>query len=316
MSRILPIGRLNALAKGKSGKGRTGAKSDEAYMVQFCELSRRGAMDQLVELMKGYWTDKKAYPLHRLYKIMETKWNKSANEEETIERIMLVRDGVFGALGMLSLSLPLDVSGSVIIQKLIKGTDWDDGRRRVRSECAQIVNEMISSKKIADILPSGLERDGFGFLVPDLSEALLKDFKMAEPKMRKGSVSLAGLSRSVLGRRLLRGQMIADTKLPEGDPRLIALREEYDRLLVELVLDQQRAFPQETHQVTFNGKVAEDEMEYMEAARADAKPTGIQAELTEDITSYKESKSKPKKKQKKPANRKKKKGGASRDQKD
>ncbi|MHA2118992.1 MAG: hypothetical protein ACW98J_08730 [Candidatus Thorarchaeota archaeon] len=266
MSRILSIGRLNALAKGKSGKGRTGAKSDEAYMLQFCELSRRGAIGQLVELMKGYWTDKKAYPLHRLYKIIEKKWKKSDNEAETIERIMLVRDGVFGALDMLSLSLPLDISGDAIIHKLIKGTDWDDGRRLVRGECAKIINEMISSKKIADILSSGLERDGFGFLVPDLSEALLKDFKKAEPRARKGSVSLAGLSRSVLGRRLLRDQMIADTKLPEGDSR--------------------------------------------QAARDDAKPTGIQSELTEYITSAKEAKRKPKKKRKKPSKRKKKKGGA------
>ncbi|MHA2072189.1 MAG: hypothetical protein ACW985_10450, partial [Candidatus Thorarchaeota archaeon] len=168
-------------------------------------------MDQLVDLMKGYWTDKKAYPLHRLYKIMEKKWKKSDNEEETLERIMLVRDGVFGALDMLSLSLPLDISADTIIQKLIKGSDWDDGRRRVRSECTKIVNEMISSKEIADILPSGLERDGFGFLVPELSEALLKDFRMAKPRTRKGSVSVAGLSRSVLGRKLLREQMIADT---------------------------------------------------------------------------------------------------------
>jgi hypothetical protein len=267
-------------------------------------------MDKLVELMKGYWTDKKVYPLHRLYKIMEKKWKKSDNEEETIERIMLVRDGVFGALDMLSLSLPLDISGDAIIQKLIKGNDWDDGRRRVRSECAKIVNEMISSRRIADILPSGLERDGFGFLLPDLSEALLKDFKKAEPRVRKGSASLAGLSRSVFGRQLLREQMIAETKLPEGDSRLTALKEAYDKFLVELELDQHRAFPQETHQVTFNGKVAEDEMEYMEAARADAKPTGIQSELTEYITSYKEAKIKPKKKRKRPSKRKKKKGGA------
>jgi hypothetical protein len=260
--------------------------------------------------MKGYWTDKKAYPLHRLYKIMEKKWKKSDNEEETLKRIMLVRDGVFGALDMLSLSLPLDISADTIIQKLIKGSDWDDGRRSVRSECAKIVNEMISSKKIADILPSGLERDGFGFLVPELSEALLKDFRMAKPRTRKGSVSVAGLSRSVLGRKLLREQMIADTKLPEGDPRLTVVRESYDRLLVELETDQQRAFPQETHQVTFNGKVAEDEMEYMEPAAAGAEPAAVQSELTEYITSAKEAKIKPKKKRKKASKRKKKKGGA------
>ncbi len=282
-------------------------------MQQFYELSRRGAMDQLSELMKGYWTDKKEYPLHRLHKIMEKKWKKSENQEEAIEQLMLVRDGVFGALGMLSLSLPLDVNTDTIIQKLIKGADWDDGRRRVRSECAQIISDRISSRKIAHILPSGLERDGFTFLVSELSEALVKDLKMAEPRARKGNVSLARLSRSVLGRRLLKEQMITDTKLPEGDPRLISLKEAYDSLLIELDLEEQMPFPIETHQVTFKGKVAEDEMEYMET-RPSAEPAIVQSELTEYITSHKQVKRKPKKKAKKKpgktAKRKKKKGGS------
>jgi hypothetical protein len=270
-------------------------------------------MVQLSELLKGYWTDKKEYPLHRLFKIIVKKWKKADNEEAATEQLMLVRDGVFAALGMLSLSLPLEISTEAIIQKLIKGTDWDDGRKRVRSECAQIIREMISNRKIAHILSSGLERDGFNFLVPELREALLKDLKMAKPKARKGSVSLAGLSRSVIGRRLLKEQMITDTKLPEGDSRLKPLKEAYAGLLVELESDQQIAFPLETHQVTFKGKVAEDEMEYMEATTG-TQPAGVQSELTEYITSYKEVKRKPKKKAKKKARKtssrkKKKKGG-------
>ncbi|MFW9860731.1 MAG: hypothetical protein ACFFET_00485 [Candidatus Thorarchaeota archaeon] len=277
-------------------------------------MSRRAAIDQLSELMKGYWTDKIEYPLHRLCKIIEKKWKKSGNEEEAIEQLMLVRDGIFGALDMLSLSLPLEVGTDTIIQKLIKGTDWDDGRKRVRSECAQIISGMISARKIAHIIPSGLERDGFTFLLPELREALLKDVKKAELRARKGSVSLVGLSRSVLGRRLLREQMIADTKIPEEDPRLTPLMEAYDKLLVEVELDQQVAFPLETHQVTFNGKVAEDEMEYMDSA-AGAEPASVQSELTEYITSHKEVKRKPKKKagkklKKSSGRKKKKKGGA------
>ncbi len=265
-------------------------------------------MDQLVDLMKGYWSDKKTYPLHRIYKIMEKDWKKSGDEEKALEHLMLVRDGIFGALDMLSLSLPLDLSGATIIQILIKGPDWNEGRRRVRNECAKLVNEMISSRKIADILPSGLQRDGFGFLVPDLTEALLKDFKMAEPKVRKGAASLAGLSRSILGRRLLREQMITDTKLPKSDSRLTSLKDAYDRFLIELELDQKQAFPQETHQVTFKGRVAEDEMEYVENAKDIIPPSGIQSELTEYITSYKEVKREPRKKRKKSSKRKKKGG--------
>ncbi|MFX0053419.1 MAG: hypothetical protein ACFFAD_00705 [Candidatus Hermodarchaeota archaeon] len=276
-------------------------------------MSKRAAVDELSELMKGFWTDRSEYPLHRLCKIIEKKWKKSGNEEEAIEQLMLVRDGVFGALDMLSLSLPLEIGTDKIIQKLIKGRDWDDGRKRVRSECAQIISGMISAREFAHILPSGLEHDGFTFLVPELKEAMLKDVKKAEPKARKGNVSLAALSRSVLGRRLLKEQKITDTKIPEGDPRLTPLKEAYDRLLVELELDHQVAFPLETHQVTFNGKVAEDEMEYM-ASAAGAEPASVQSELTEYITSYKEAKRKPKKKgRKKPrksSGRKKKKGGA------
>ncbi|MHA2141393.1 MAG: hypothetical protein ACXADC_02875 [Candidatus Thorarchaeota archaeon] len=282
--------------------------SDKAYLVQFCELSRRGAMDQLIDLMKGYWTDKKSYPLHRLCKILEKEWKKSDDEMLTSERLLLVRDGVFGALDMLSLSLPLDMSTDTIIQKLIKGTDWIDGRRRVRSECAKIVNDMISSRNIKNLLSSGLQRDGFGFLVPELSEALLKDFKMAKPRVRKGKASLVGLSRSILGRRLLKEQMISDTRLPEKDPRLVALKTAYDSLLVELELDHQRIMPQETRQVIFDGKVAEDEMEYIKKAGDDAQPVGIQSELTEYITSYKEVKRRPRKKRKKSSKRKKKGG--------
>ena len=261
-------------------------------------MSRRAAMGQLSELMKGYWTDKREYPLHRICKIIEKKLKKSRNEEVAIEQLMLVRDGIFGALDMLSLSLPLEISTDTIIQKLIKGTDWDDGRKRVRNECAQIISGMISSKKLAHILPSGLERDGFTFLVPELREALLKDLKMAEPKARKGSVSLARLSRSVLGRRLLKEHMMMDAKIPEGDSRLTALMSAYERLLVELETEQQIEFPSETHQVTFKGKVAEDEMEYMRQATG-VESTGVQSELTEYITSYKEVKRKPKRKAKK-----------------
>ncbi|MFX1270239.1 MAG: hypothetical protein ACFFAX_01055, partial [Promethearchaeota archaeon] len=129
-------------------------------------MSKRAAVDELSELMKGFWTDRSEYPLHRLCKIIEKKWKKSGNEEEAIEQLMLVRDGVFGALDMLSLSLPLEIGTDKIIQKLIKGRDWDDGRKRVRSECAQIISGMISAREFAHILPSGLEHDGFTFLVP------------------------------------------------------------------------------------------------------------------------------------------------------
>ena len=64
--------------------------------------------------------------------------------------------------------------------------------------------------------------------------------------------------------------------------------------------------------VRMNGKVAEDEMEYMVSA-AGAEPASVQSDLTEYIENDKEAKRKPKKKAmrpKKSSSRKKKKGGA------
>ncbi len=272
------------LAKGKSGKRRKSPTPDEAYFKRFCELSRQGSMEQLAELMKGYWVDKKANPLHRIYKIIEKGWQKTKDDDAASEQLMLVRDGVFGALDMLSLSLPLNESTEHIIVQLVKATDWNEGRRAVRSECAKIASRMISQGDISHLHPSALQRDGFGFLVSDLEDALLENLRKAEPQIRKGKANLTHLANSVLGRRILRELMIPDDKLEETDPRFLPLKEAYDRLLVEMELEEYDIFPQDTLQTTLNGRIVEKSLEFPVKSGRNSKKVGIQSDLSEFIS--------------------------------
>jgi len=165
--------------------------SDQAYLDNVCELSRRGSMESLVELMKGYWIDKKDHPWHRLYKILGKDWKKTGDAKATSKKLMLLREGVFGALDILSLSLPFDFSTEQVLQTLTRAKSWNEGRQRVRSTCAKLASEMISSGKVSYLVPSGLQRDGFGFIVPELFKALLEEFRKAEPKVKKGLVNLS-----------------------------------------------------------------------------------------------------------------------------
>jgi hypothetical protein len=238
-------------------------------------------MGPLVELMKGYWQDKKAHPWHRLYRILEKEWDKTNDTAVTSMKLMLLREGVFGALGILSLSLPLDSSTGQILRTLTRAKSWKEGRRKVRGECARLVTEMISSGDVVHLVPSGLRRDGFGFIVPELSEALVEQYRKAEPKARKGQVNLARLSGSVLGRHLLREHMITERKIAEDDPRFQNLSQEYEKLLVEMELDDELVPLRETLQITLNGKVADEIAEVKQYLDEKVEQRGVQVSLDE-----------------------------------
>ena len=274
--------------------------SDQAYLDNVCELSRRGSMESLVELMKGYWIDKKDHPWHRLYKILGKDWKKTGDAKATSKKLMLLREGVFGALDILSLSLPFDFSTEQVLQTLTRAKSWNEGRQRVRSTCAKLASEMISSGKVSYLVPSGLQRDGFGFIVPELFKAFLEEFRKAEPKVKKGLVNLVRLSKSVLGRHLLRTQMITETKLPEDDPRFQKLLQEYQRLLVDMELDEGLVPLQETLQTTLNGRFVEELAEDKDLHEGKATPKGVQSSLTEFL----ENKKPRSKKRKKPVRKK------------
>ncbi|MFW9800157.1 MAG: hypothetical protein ACFFD9_06965 [Candidatus Thorarchaeota archaeon] len=269
-------------------------------------MSRRGSMDAIAELMKGYWKDKKAHPWHRLYKILDSEWKSTQEKDSITDKLMLLREGVFGALGILSFSLPLDTTTERILQVLTRAKSWKEGRRKVRTECAKIVSDMISSRDVAHLIPSGLQRDGFGFLAPDLSEALLEDFRRAEPKPRKGSVSLGRLAKSVLGRRLLEEQMIHEKRIPEKDPRFGSLSQAYSQLLVEMELEEASALPRDTLQITLNGQIVQDIAEARYSRYTRSEQEGVQSSLTDYLeANQKKKKSSPLKKKKPSRGRKK-----------
>jgi hypothetical protein len=258
--------------------------------------------------MKGYWIDKKDHPWHRLYKILEREWKKTEDPLSISKKLMLLRDGVFGALGILSFSLPLDISTAQVLHTLTRAKSWREGRQRVRSKCVKLATEMISSGDVAHLVPSGLQRDGFGFIVDELSEALLEEFRKAEPRVRKGQANLGRLSGSVLGRHVLRKHMITETKMPEDDPRFQKLLQEYQRLLVEMELNDELVPLEETFQITLNGRIAEEVTEGRDYREEKVDAKDVQSSLT-DFLEMENQKKKPesKKNKKKPKSKKRKK---------
>ncbi len=260
-------------------------------------------MESLAELMKGYWIDKKDHPWHRLYNVLGKEWRKTGDAAATSRKLMLLREGVFGALGILSLSLPFDLSTDEVLQTLTRAKSWKDGRQRVRSTCARIASEMISSGEVSYLVPSGLQRDGFGFIVPELSEALVEEFRNAEPKVEKGQANLARLSSAVLGQHLLRDHMITETKMSEDDPRFRKLSQEYQRLLAEMELHDELGPVRETFQITLNGRFVDEITEGEDLHEGKVLPKGVQSSLTEFL-GKKNRKMMPKPKKRKPVGKK------------
>ncbi|UCH05343.1 MAG: hypothetical protein JSW05_04040 [Candidatus Thorarchaeota archaeon] len=101
-------------------------------------------MEGIAELMKGYWIDKRDHPWHRLCRILGRDWKKTGDPTTTSKKLMLLREGVFGALGILSLSLPLDFSTEQVLKTLTRAKSWKEGRQKVRGKCVKLAMEMIS----------------------------------------------------------------------------------------------------------------------------------------------------------------------------
>ena len=247
-------------------------------------------MQEIASSMKKYWTDKRAAPWHRIYDLLDKNWDwKSGDKEELNQRLLLLRDGVFGSLGVLSLSLALDLSTKDVLQILTKSKDWNSGRQSVRSRCTKILSEMIAKKQVAELIPSALERDGFGFLVSSLKDALFEEYRDAQPKVSRKKLDVSLLAKSILGKPLLREQMITESKIAEGDPRTQQLLEAYERLLVELELDEKvmLAPPSETDQLTLNGEVVVEPEKEKERERAVETSVVELADLTEFLEAEK-----------------------------
>jgi len=258
-----------------------------AYVRSICDMTRRGDINRVAEAIRGYWTNKRAHPWHRIVKELSEKGRRVLEKNELEETTALLRDAVFAALDMLSLSVALDLTTRELLDIVLKEKSWRNGRREARAYCAQLVAGLIAKGRVDYLIPSALERDGFGYLVPDLLQAQLDQLQNAKPKLKDGAYDLSALHRSVLGRLLLRDFEVTGRTLPEDDPRAKELLEGFEHLVLEKELEQsERAIrPLDTAQVTLNGEIVEDTEppEAPETERVEEKAPEVQLPLTEYI---------------------------------
>ncbi|MHA2081963.1 MAG: hypothetical protein ACW99H_12545 [Candidatus Thorarchaeota archaeon] len=267
-------------------------------------------MTAVADLMKGYYSDKNTHPWHTIYKDIEKYWHRYHPKKDVKETLILLRDAVFGALEILSLSIALDVPTVELVTLFTKEPTWKEGRRQVRNKCIELVEQLTKKKKTRYLISSAIKRDGFGFLVSGIEDAELETFKKAKPKMKKVPrkkkqiLDLAPLEKSQLGSRFLREQMVMETQIEKGDSRIPTILEAYDHFLVELEIDMSSSIPEPvpTEQVTLNGTPVTDSVD--EKAVPSKKPRGKvkQSPLTDFIEEKPAAK---KKKSKKPSAQKK-----------
>ena len=244
------------------------------YVRSICDMTRRGDINRVAEAIRGYWTDKRAHPWHRIVKELSEKGPRVLEKNELEETAALLRDAVFAALDMLSLSVALNLTTRELLDIVLKEKSWRNGRREARAYCAQLAAELIAKGKL-------------DYLVPDLLQAQLDQLQSARPKLKDGAYDLSALHRSVLGRLLLRDFEVTGRALPEDDPRVKDLLEGFEHLVLEKELEQtERAVrPSDTAQVTLNGEIVEDTKppETPEAERVEEKTPEVQLPLTEYI---------------------------------
>jgi hypothetical protein len=272
-------------------KKRRSKESKLAFIDYMCEMSRRADIDAIENSLKSYWKDKKANPWNRIYSLLEKYWMKERPDQDISNTLLLIRDGVFGALDIHSMSLALDVPTSTLVEMLHHEKSWKEGRRKVRTHCAELVSDMLDKGETRYFVPSGLERDGFGFLVPTLRASRIKQFKKARPNETKGKLKLQKLADTVLGRDLLRLHMITPEVNEKGkqswtlsvdDPRANDFLVAYDNMILDLEIDEtSRIIPDFTQQVTLNGKPLSKDTEERKESRTSTTSPGVQEPLTE-----------------------------------
>lgn len=275
-----------------------------AYVHKIAELSRRGDIVAVAELMKGHFSDKENNPWDRIYKDIETYWKRENTRTSASNTILLIRDAFFGALDILSLSIALPVSTSELVALFIKEDTWKDGRRSVRNRCIELIEGLIRKKKTRHLVPSALKRDGFGFLVDDVEEVELKLFKKAKPKLKRVSgkkkevLDLKPLETLRVGSRFLREQMIMEIELEKKDPRIPALIDAYDQFLGEYEVDRRSAVHESvlTEQVTLNGSSLPETTDETTTSKKRKSDKAVQSPLTDYLEAKKDTKKKKSKK--------------------
>ncbi len=242
-------------------------------------------MSAVADMLKGYYRDSKTHPWHQIYNNIQMHWQKEYPKRDVSETLLLLREGVFAALDILSFGLISEVSTPEVLSLLTSESSWNTGRRRVRNHCLDVADGLIAKGNVRYLLPSALKRDDFGFLVPRVEEAQWDNFMKAKPKISRGKLDLTKLEKSILGSNFLREQMIMETKLSSDDPRVPLLLEAYDLQLVEIEVNRstriQPATP--TEQVTLNGGIVQE-------VEADEKETSTKkrkkAEVVRPLTDF------------------------------
>ncbi|MCK5239958.1 MAG: hypothetical protein KAR33_10445 [Candidatus Thorarchaeota archaeon] len=222
--------------------------------------------------------------------MVEKNWDKEKGEEDPAETIALLRDGVFGALGLHSLSLALEIPTRDVIDILLKGKTWTEGRKKARAFCSMQASQLISKQNLDYLDSLSLNRDGLGYLVPQLEDACLKQYRKVRPKVEKGFLILKPLGRSVYGRTILRTFGISQPTIKASDEQGKQLLAEYDNHLIELETDTSRTVILDgpTEQLTLEGEpVAIEEEITKEPAEVEPPKKGVQAPLSEYIPSKK-----------------------------
>ena len=287
------VWRLSYLSKQRRGK----TPAYLSYIQRICDLSKRGDMKTVAELIKGYYSEKTENPWHKVNNNIQTFIKKETSKDKLSETLILLRAAVFSSLDILSFGLVDDIATADVIMAFTTEETWKLGRRNARNLCLDVADKLIEKGNTRYMTPSALKRDGFGFLIPRIEEAQWEKFKKAKPKVTKGELDLTKLEASIIGSKFLRDQMIMETKIDAKDPQAEALLEAYELQLVEIEVDRSSRIrpPTPTEQVTLNGQPVFDEEEEKEEKVKRKSSMGDQTPLTDFLSEDKKPVKTPKK---------------------
>jgi hypothetical protein len=287
--------------------------SDKRFLMHTLDLGHRGDIAGIIESLSLYFEDKRKYPWHRIFSILEN----ALDLEKQNEVILALRESILSAFDVLSLGLTMNVSSENLLSIYLKNKSWKEGRKEFRSHCASLISSEIKKRNVYHLDAFALQQDGFSYLVSDLIDAEIDIFKKGRPEIKtkgkKKSMDLKKLHRSKYGRKLLRDHGISETELDSSDPRFNTILDDYELLQTDLEIDtgQMHYTAGPTEQVTLNGKPIEEHPP-SEPSETAKEAKGVQKPLTEFLQndSREKSKGRSRKKGRKTKKKSKKKGGA------
>jgi hypothetical protein len=240
---------------GSSGWSR---KKDEAFLKKVLDLANRGDFVALSKTFNGYWKDKNKNPLHRIDSIAVRNSEDDGSEKLT-EILLQIRTGVFSYLGMLSLSTALEVPTRSILEVIVKEENSEEGRKKAREFLAEQVKTLIEKNQVNHLLPNELKRDGLGYLTGKVRDVQIENYRKANPSVKNEKLSLKKLSRTVLGKKILRDLCIDTNEVEAESDEALRVKEAYDHYLLEIELSEDIVMPDigDTEQLSLEGTPVE-----------------------------------------------------------